>query len=145
MAVKGETRVVKSIKDGLQKVYPNCFLFKVHGSGFQKSGIPDLIGCINGRFTGLEVKDPKNKSYGATKLQLFVIELIKKAGGIAGVVTSLEEAKELIENGFIQTPESSIKKVKGTKKIRIVHGAGNRKDLSNNKEDRKVSKTKKDK
>jgi Holliday junction resolvase len=145
MAAKGETRVVKKIKEGLQKLYPNCFFFKVHGSGYQKSGIPDLIGCINGLFIGIEVKDSKNKSYGATELQLHIIELIEGAGGIAGVATSLEEAKELIENGFIQTSKSSTKKIKRKEKICIVHGTGNRKDIGNNKEDRKISKTKKGK
>lgn len=145
MAVKGETRIVRSIKDGLQNIYPNCFLFKVHGSGFQKRGIPDLIGCINGRFTGLEIKDPKNKSYGATKLQLWVIGLIKKAGGIAGVVTSLEEAKELIEYGLIQTPESSTKETKGEKKICIIHGAGDRENISSYKKNGEISKAKKSK
>jgi Holliday junction resolvase len=145
MAVKGETRVVKKIKEGLQKIYPNCFFFKVHGSGYQKSGIPDLIGCINGLFIGIEVKDPKNKSYGATELQLHIIELIKGAGGIAGVATSLEEAKELIENGFIQTSKSSTKKTKGKKEVCIVHGTGDRKNLGNNKKDRKAGKVKKDK
>jgi hypothetical protein len=145
MAVKGETKIVKSIKDGLIKLYPNCFFFKVHGNGFQKSGIPDLVGCINGRFIGIEVKDPKNKTYGATMLQLHMITLIKEAGGIAGIATSLEEARELIDNGIIQTSRDSTKKTQRKKEICTVHGTGDREDISDNKKDRKVSKIKKDK
>ena len=29
---------------------------KIWGGGFQKSGIPDLIACINGRFVSVELK-----------------------------------------------------------------------------------------
>jgi hypothetical protein len=136
MAVKGETKVVRDIKEKLTNHYPGCFFFKVNGNGFQRSGIPDLIGCINGRFIGLEVKDPKNKSYGATKLQLHIIELIKESDGIAGVVRSFEEAKELIDNGLIQTPKSGTKKTKRQKKIRFVHGARHWEDPSNDSPDR---------
>lgn len=100
MAVKGETRVVKKIKESIEAAYPGCFLFKTHGGAYQKVGIPDLIGCVKGRFIGLEVKDPKNKSYGATKLQLYIISLIKKAGGISGVVTSPEEALKMVRRGL---------------------------------------------
>ena len=142
MASKGETKVVKDIKSGLQEAYPGCFLFKVNGNGFQKNGIPDLVGCIRGRFVGIEVKDPKNKTYGATLLQLQIIETIKEAGGIAGVATTLEEAKELIESGIIQTPKSGLKKAKREKEVRPIHGAGDRENSSINKKDRKVGKVK---
>lgn len=143
MAVKGETRVVKAIKEGLEKNHPNCFFFKTHGSAYQRSGIPDLIGCINGRFIGLEVKDPKNKRYGATKLQLYIIDLIKKAGGITGVVTNLEEAEVLI-NEALCTSKESPKIIKREKEVRLVNGSGNRENPSNYKKIRKINKTKKD-
>ena len=29
--------------------------FKVFGNAFQESGIPDLLGCVNGRLIGLEI------------------------------------------------------------------------------------------
>lgn len=55
----------------------------------QIAGIPDLIGCYKGRFVGIEVKTPENKA-GATKLQMWFIRQIIKAGGIAFVARSWE-------------------------------------------------------
>ena len=61
-----------------------------------KSGTPDLIVCAHGRVVALEVKRP---SGGVVRpLQKHHIEKIQKAGGIAGVVRSLEDAKLLIDN-----------------------------------------------
>lgn len=66
---------------------------KIHGGPYQSAGIPDIIGCIGGRFVALEVKVPGNK---ATRLQELVISRIRVAGGIAGVVTSVEEAMRVL-------------------------------------------------
>lgn len=57
--------------------------FKVFGNAFQESGIPDLLGCVNGRLIGLEIKSDTGKP---SDLQLYKIELINKAGGYARVV-----------------------------------------------------------
>lgn len=142
MASKGETKVVNNIRAFLTKEYPGCFHYKVNGNGFQKKGLPDIIGCINGRFIGLEVKDPANTKYGATELQLHRIEEIKKAGGIAGVVTTIEEVKELLDSEIVQAPERSSGKAKRKKEVCPTNGTGDREDLSGNKKNRKVSKTK---
>lgn len=61
----------------------NIWHFKVWGGLFQKAGIPDIIGCCNGRFIALEVKASNGKP---SKLQLWVIEQIKKSGGYARTV-----------------------------------------------------------
>lgn len=47
-------------------------------------GIPDFIGCVQGRFVALELKTEKGK---ATKLQEWVLQKIRHAGGYAAVVT----------------------------------------------------------
>lgn len=60
-----------------------------------KPGTPDILCCYNGKFIGIEVKNPNGKGK-VSKLQKFRIKEIQKAGGIAGVVSSLEEVKELI-------------------------------------------------
>lgn len=57
--------------------------FKVWGSMFQAAGVPDILGCCNGRFIALEIKDVNGK---ASKLQIHVIEQIKKSGGYARTV-----------------------------------------------------------
>ena len=48
-----------------------------------RCGIPDIIGVIDGHFFALELKMTGKKP---TKLQLYTIEKIKEAGGIAFVV-----------------------------------------------------------
>ncbi len=38
-----------------------CFVFKTHGGMYSVPGIPDLIGCSNGKFFGIECKVTKRK------------------------------------------------------------------------------------
>jgi len=57
---------------------------------------PDMVGQTIGVFTAQEVK---TKTGRATKEQLRFIEAVKKAGGIAGIARSPEEALELIRLG----------------------------------------------
>jgi Holliday junction resolvase len=58
-----------------------------------RAGVPDMLACYKGRFIGLEGKVGANK---ASALQLHHIEEIKKAGGIAGVVYTLEDVDSLL-------------------------------------------------
>ena len=59
-----------------------------------QNGTPDILGCIGGRFVGLELKkDQKSKP---TKLQTFTLEKIDDAGGYARVVRP-DDAHELID------------------------------------------------
>lgn len=46
-------------------------------------GIPDLVGCVNGRFVGLELKVDSP----VTELQLYVLKKISDAGGFAKIVS----------------------------------------------------------
>ena len=57
-------------------------------------GIPDIVGVFRGTFFALEVKRPGEKP---TPIQEAVIEQINAAGGVAEVVTSIEEALSVIE------------------------------------------------
>jgi hypothetical protein len=69
--------------------------FKIHGEegSYQEAGIPDLLVCYRGRFIGLEVKLPGNTP---SPLQEKVLREIKAAGGIAEVVTSVEQVRNLL-------------------------------------------------
>lgn len=60
----------------------NCWFIKTWGGGFQRSGIPDIISCVNGYFFGIELKAEKGKP---SELQKWNIEKIKESGGIAGI------------------------------------------------------------
>ena len=95
MTTQPEARLQRRIRKALEEEFPSCFFFKVHGGPYQSAGIPDLIGCVNGRFFGLEVKMPGGKK--ATKLQAATLLKIKNAGGVAFVITSVEEAIGLVQ------------------------------------------------
>ena len=71
----------------------DLYFFKEHGGLYGTAGVPDIICCYKGRFIALEVKAPDGK---ATALQDATIRRIIGAGGIARIVRSLEEVKEII-------------------------------------------------
>lgn len=56
---------------------------KVWGNAFQRSGVPDIIGCIKGKFFALEIKAEKGHP---SELQLYEIRKIKESGGYARVL-----------------------------------------------------------
>jgi hypothetical protein len=88
-----EKLIVNKIKDWLSV---NCsgFYFKVHGGPYQRSGLPDIMGCWNGRFIGIEVKQPGGKP---TELQQRTINDINRAGGLAFVACSVEDVSNEIK------------------------------------------------
>ena len=86
-----ENKIKKWLKD------KNYWFFKVHGSIFQPSGIPDILACINGKFVAIEVK--RTKGGVVSSLQKAQIEKIKENGGIAGVANSMEEFLEILKEG----------------------------------------------
>ena len=61
-----------------------------------KSGTPDLLVCVkgSGRFMALEVKRPSGGV--VSPLQKHHIEKINGVGGVAGIVKSVEDVKELL-------------------------------------------------
>lgn len=77
----------------LLKKRPRCFAWKTHGGMYGTAGIPDIIACVDGRFVALEVKQPGGKP---TRLQEITLGKIREAGGIAAVVTSVQEAKQTL-------------------------------------------------
>ena len=111
-----EQTIIDKIKAYL-KTIPNLFFWKEHGgqygsishysqlqwngvsggSAFQPgtAGIPDIIVCYKGKFITFECKLPGRKP---TLLQAITLRKIMLAGGIAVVVTSLDQAKEIIES-----------------------------------------------
>lgn len=90
-----EAALVKKIRGFLATV-PECFFWKEHGGQYGTAGIPDIIVCWHGRFVAFEVKAGKNRP---TKLQAATIEAIRKAGGTAAVVYSVEDVKRV----FVET------------------------------------------
>lgn len=101
-----EAGLVASIVKAVKKRYPETWVFKVVGSPYQMTGVPDLLLCVNGLLVGAEVKFVRPGESRAhalsrvTKGQRVQIRNINRAGGIAGAVTSIEETFDLIERGL---------------------------------------------
>ena len=93
-----ESKVTKAIMAYLKG--RGIWCFKVAGGPMQQRGVPDIICSVNGAFVALEVKRPGLGRL--TDLQALTIERIREAGGVAEVVTSVEEAAAVIEevDGF---------------------------------------------
>ncbi|MDD3926119.1 MAG: hypothetical protein PHT33_05625 [bacterium] len=82
-----------------QEAAGRLFWFKVHGAGYQRSGVPDLIISINSLFLAIELKSPEARGKDAepTKAQSTCMASIRKAGrGITSVAQSLEEVQRII-------------------------------------------------
>lgn len=62
---------------------PNTWYFKVWSGPYSKSGIPDIIACVNGNFVALEVKAENGHP---SELQKRNIKLINQSGGYARIV-----------------------------------------------------------
>lgn len=88
-----EAPLRKKILRTLREKYPQSFWYHPAGNPMTMAGIPDLIGCYNGRFVGLEVKRPGKP---LTQLQAHTLKRIAAAGGVAAVVHSVEEALQAI-------------------------------------------------
>lgn len=58
------------------------------------AGVPDILVCYKAMFIGIEVK--KSKSSQPTELQLENINMIRQAGGLADVVSSLPDVDCLL-------------------------------------------------
>jgi hypothetical protein len=67
------------------------FVFKVWGNEHQMAGVPDILGCVEGKFFGLETKLPETREDVSAR-QTYVHRWIQESGGFVRVVTSPAEA-----------------------------------------------------
>lgn len=65
------------------KSLPNTYYFKYWAGPYSKSGIPDIIACVNGRFVAIEVKAENGHP---SELQKRNIRLIQESNGYAYIV-----------------------------------------------------------
>lgn len=74
-----------------------AFYVKFFANAYTKSGIPDILCCINGYFVGVEVKAQNGKP---SEIQLFNIKKINDAGGFAFVLypSAFDAFKTFVEN-----------------------------------------------
>jgi hypothetical protein len=93
-----ESRLSRQIIAEVKKKHGlKVFVFKVWGSEHTMAGLPDIIGCLHGRFFGLEVKLPESRSNVSARQEL-VHGWIRGAGGLCTVVTSVGEALLVLDN-----------------------------------------------
>lgn len=76
-----EGKVKNAVKKFLAQ--HNIYYFMPATGGYGRSGVPDFIGCINGKFFAVETKAGKGTP---TALQLREMERIKAAGGLTFVI-----------------------------------------------------------
>lgn len=104
MSSKPETGLRRKIQKKAERVYGEAiYIEHPHGSQYS-SGMLDLIGCLMGLHFSLEVKMPTNKR-GATPKQQHHIDRIRAAEGVAEVVTSVDEAMEVLNGIAERAPE----------------------------------------
>jgi Holliday junction resolvase len=75
----------KKVKDKcvkLLKAYGVYYFFPAT-HGFGRSGVPDIICCVHGKFLGIECKAGKNTPTGLQELEM---AKIRSAGGVAIVI-----------------------------------------------------------
>lgn len=93
-----EKTVQNNIRDKLDEEVGG-YWSKIHGGPYQRSGLPDLIGCVDGHFIGIEVKTPKRK-HKVTDNQAYVLKKIEANGGTAFVAWEPEQALELVRDAL---------------------------------------------
>jgi Holliday junction resolvase len=94
MALTPEAKVkAKVVK--ILKAHDVYYFYPVTG-GFGRSGVPDIVCCLNGKFMAIECKAGDNKT---TALQDKEIYAIRKAKGLAAVIneTNIELVEQLIQ------------------------------------------------
>lgn len=107
MALGPEAKVIKWLcsnrsqrKGKLFEIFPDIFVYNVHGGVYGTSGIPDFLLCWRGQLIGLEVKASRsNKPSEMQNLRLFEI---KQAGGIAAVLYGKDEEKLKLIKSIIE-------------------------------------------
>ena len=79
-----EATIQSKIMDYLKSI--NAYPVKIVAA--TKSGNPDIICCLNGRFVAIEVKQPGKNP---TELQKLKMDKITEAGGVAFVARSVSD------------------------------------------------------
>lgn len=81
MAKTPEAKVKAKVVAVLKEL--GAYYFYPVTGGYGASGVPDIVGCLNGRFFGIECKAGGNKP---TALQLMNLKRIRETGGVALII-----------------------------------------------------------
>jgi len=82
-----QRKVIACLRDS------GAYVFKVVGSAMQQRGTPDLLCCFLGRLVAIELKVPGKVP---TKLQEVELRKIRNSGGVAVVITDMDQLEQLL-------------------------------------------------
>ena len=72
-----ENKIKRMLKDN------GAYFVKFFANSYTKSGVPDILACVNGYFVGIEVKAENGHP---SELQLYNVQKIRDSGGFAFIV-----------------------------------------------------------
>jgi hypothetical protein len=98
MAMTPEAKVKKKVVEQLKAL--NAYYFFPATGGYGKSGVPDVVGCYEGNFFGIECKAGKNTP---TALQEMNLKEIANSGGISLVINekNVEYVSQVLTGTYI--------------------------------------------
>jgi Holliday junction resolvase len=102
MASTPESKVKAKVVAIIKRYGAFYFFPATHGYG--RSGVPDIICCLNGIFIAIECKAGGNKP---TALQVFEMDKIIKSGGYVLVIneTNIQEVEALFKTVSLLIPQ----------------------------------------
>ena len=100
MAMTPEKKVKQKVAKLLKEA--GAYYFFPATGGYGRSGVPDIVGCLEGNFFGIECNACKNYT---TALQELELEKIRKSGGIAIVIN--EDRIDFLKNDLLN-PEKFV-------------------------------------
>ncbi len=100
MAMTPEKKVKQKVAKLLKEA--GAYYFFPATGGYGRSGVPDIVGCLNGNFFGIECKAGSNQP---TALQELELEKIRESGGRAIVIN--EDRIDFLKNDLLD-PEKFV-------------------------------------
>jgi hypothetical protein len=94
MATTPEGKVKKKVKEYLKSI--GAWYYMPVSNGMGRSGCPDILVCLDGKFLAFETKAP-GKINNVTPNQQREIDEIIRANGVAHVVDSVDQVKAIVE------------------------------------------------
>lgn len=72
-----ENKIKRMLKEN------GAYFVKFFANSYTKSGVPDILACVNGYFVGIEVKAENGHP---SELQLYNVQKIRESGGFAFII-----------------------------------------------------------
>lgn len=95
-----ESNLVRKVKTYITTTFlKEAWILKTVGNASQRSGVPDIICCIQGKFIAIETKR-EDGSGEISNQQTIEAKCIKNAGGWVIISDNFNEIKKFINNIF---------------------------------------------